>query len=241
MERLIQHPIITKLCGATQFNEVFRLMHETCLQIGGDKFSYHFTPAFGEQTSEDTAIYAEGFPQQWLTLYNDGALRKIDPIPGTIMKVGRIMSWKEAAGKAHLSDPERSFIQEMRDNGLRNGVGFPLWGPNHRNAYAAIGFPENNPSDDDCTMMVEQMVLQAAHQRICELIPISDDPPRLSNREGEILCWVGKGKSNTDIATILDLSPDTVSTYLGRVYTKLGSRDRVGATVRALKLGLINL
>lgn len=241
METLADHPTVQKLCDATQFIEVFRLMHDTCVAIGGDKFSYHFTPAFDSQTSSAARVYATGFPNQWISLYNDGALRKIDPIPDTIMEAGRIMSWSDAIEEANLTEAENAFVTEARKNGLACGIGFPLWGPRHRDAYASIGFPDDELRYDECTLVAEQMVLQAAHQRICELIPIDEDLPRLSRRESEILGWVGKGKSNTDIATILDLSPDTVATYLGRVYTKLGSRDRVGATVRALKLGLINL
>ncbi|MEM7689310.1 MAG: LuxR family transcriptional regulator [Pseudomonadota bacterium] len=241
MEALKDHPIIQKLCDATQFIEVFGLMHETCISIGGDKFSYHFTPAFDSQTSTKARVFARGFSKQWITLYNDGALRKIDPIPDTIMEAGRVMSWSDAIEDAKLTEAEGVFVSEARKNGLKCGVGFPLWGPKQRDAYAAIGFPEESFDADKCTVVAEQMVLQAAHQRICELIPVDDERPRLSARESEILHWVGKGKSNTDIATILGLSPDTVATYLGRAYTKLGSRDRVGATVRALKLGLINL
>lgn len=241
VDTLTNHPIVEKLCNATRFSEVFELMYESCLRIGGNKLSYHFAQPFGNLTGSDTAIHAKGFPPRWVALYNGGALRKIDPIPDTVMKVGRIMSWREAVRQTEVTDEEECLIRQARANGLGQGIGFPLWGPNQRDAYAAIGFSGDDLTDDECLLMVEQMVLQAAHQKICEIIPISEELPTLSKRECEILGWVGRGKSNTDIATILGLSPETIRTYLSRVYTKLGSRDRVGATVRALKLGLIYL
>ena len=52
---------------------------------------------------------------------------------------------------------------------------------------------------------------------------------------------MGRGKSAGDIAAILEISPETVRTYTRRVYDKLQTNDRVTATVRALKLGLIEL
>lgn len=85
------------------------------------------------------------------------------------------------------------------------------------------------------------MLLQAGHQKICELVADISPIPKLSKREEEILAWVARGKSNKDIATILDISPETVATYLQRVFSKVGSRNRIGASIRALRLGLIRI
>ena len=63
--------------------------------------------------------------------------------------------------------------------------------------------------------------------------------PELSEREREVLEWIAQGKSFSVIADILDISHDTVKTYAKRIYAKLGTSDRVGAVVKALKLGLV--
>ena len=64
---------------------------------------------------------------------------------------------------------------------------------------------------------------------------------RLSERETEILTWVAKGKSNTDIGAILQISPHTVGTYLRRILSKLDVSSRTTAAVRAAQLGLLPL
>ena len=61
----------------------------------------------------------------------------------------------------------------------------------------------------------------------------------LSRRETEILTWVARGKSNTDIGVILHISPHTVSTHLKRILTKLDVGSRTTAAVRAAQLGLL--
>ena len=63
----------------------------------------------------------------------------------------------------------------------------------------------------------------------------------LSEREREVLTWLSKGKSNNDVATILNISSDTVATYKRRIYSKLGSNDRIAVTIKALRLGLIRV
>src|ERR1700694_4663276 len=55
----------------------------------------------------------------------------------------------------------------------------------------------------------------------------------LTIREGEVLSWLSKGKTNRDIAQILGLSPRTVDKHLEAIYAKLGSENRTPAAAIA--------
>jgi DNA-binding NarL/FixJ family response regulator len=57
----------------------------------------------------------------------------------------------------------------------------------------------------------------------------------LTAREGEVLSWLSKGKSNRDIADILGLSPRTVDKHLEQIYAKLGVENRTAAAAIAVK------
>jgi DNA-binding NarL/FixJ family response regulator len=61
----------------------------------------------------------------------------------------------------------------------------------------------------------------------------------LTPREAEVLALVGRGLSNTEIATALFLGETTVKTHLGRALDKLGLRDRNRAIAFAYSSGLI--
>jgi DNA-binding response OmpR family regulator/DNA-binding CsgD family transcriptional regulator len=55
----------------------------------------------------------------------------------------------------------------------------------------------------------------------------------LTSREGEVLAWLSKGKTNRDIAQILGLSPRTVDKHLEQIYAKLGVENRTAAAAIA--------
>jgi len=62
--------------------------------------------------------------------------------------------------------------------------------------------------------------------------------PSLTERERQILQLIARGKSNTDIARELSLSPKTVYNYVSNILSKLQVADRAQAIIRAREAGV---
>jgi DNA-binding CsgD family transcriptional regulator len=62
----------------------------------------------------------------------------------------------------------------------------------------------------------------------------------LSPRELEVVRLVAKGFSNKAIATVLDISPWTVSTYLRRIFSKMDVGSRAEMIMKALQEKALN-
>ncbi|WP_299176514.1 response regulator transcription factor [uncultured Neptuniibacter sp.] len=63
------------------------------------------------------------------------------------------------------------------------------------------------------------------------------DKLAVTERESEVLHWVANGKTNREIAEILEMSPRTVNKHLEQIFPKLGVENRTaaaGIAIRAL-------
>ena len=63
----------------------------------------------------------------------------------------------------------------------------------------------------------------------------------LTAREREVLALIGRGKTNTEIASALFVGEGTVKTHVNHVFAKLGLRDRAAAVIFALDHNLTGL
>lgn len=61
----------------------------------------------------------------------------------------------------------------------------------------------------------------------------------LTTRERDVLAAIGSGMSNTEIAAALSISELTVKSHVGRIFAKLGLRDRAAAIVYAFDRGIV--
>lgn len=67
------------------------------------------------------------------------------------------------------------------------------------------------------------------------------DLPKLTPREGEILQYVAKGFSFTEVAKLLNVSSHTVTHHIKNIYKKLAVCSRAEAVYEAMQLGLVRL
>lgn len=78
-----------------------------------------------------------------------------------------------------------------------------------------------------------------------ETVPEPEVLARLLNitaREADVLYWIVLGKTNPEIAGVLDMSPRTVNKHLEHIFTKLGVETRTAAATVALnrsRLGVV--
>lgn len=181
-----------------------------------------------------------GFSPAVVEAYLKSDYEHIDIVPRMALAQGRPLRWREVWGSVELNEEERKYLTLMQAIELGDGYSLPCYGPGGRNGYVGIGRMTEDAQQDEGALREMHLSAQAAHLRIIEFTatePVRGKP--LSGREREILDWVARGKSNSVIAEILNISAGTVDTYLRRIYEKLGVSDRTSAAVRGIGMGLI--
>ena len=89
-----------------------------------------------------------------------------------------------------------------------------------------------SPSGSQSLMRIEHRLVQQGPKALLAL--------GLTARETEVLYWITEGKTNPEIAIILDASPDTVKKHATNLYAKLGVPTRTSAARCALSVLLAN-
>ncbi|MBO9574492.1 MAG: autoinducer binding domain-containing protein [Sphingobium sp.] len=187
-----------------------------------------------------TVPLQHGFSREEVETYLSFDFQRLDIVPRQTIAAGVPVRWNEVWSTTQTTPEERHFWDAVRAVGFSDGFSLPCYGPANRNAVVSIGHMTGKTEPEPALLSMLHFAAQAAHLRICALF--ADDVARdrqLSSREKEILDWVARGKSNTVIAEILEISPGTVDTYMRRIYEKLDVSDRTSAAVKGVGMGLI--
>jgi DNA-binding NarL/FixJ family response regulator len=75
----------------------------------------------------------------------------------------------------------------------------------------------------------ERLVAAVLDERLIPAAESESLPDNLTPREAEVLKLIAAGRSNTEIAESLVVSPATVKTHVNRIFYKTGARDRAQA------------
>lgn len=212
------------------------------VDLGISAGAYHMTPPFHSQVSKKTVFAHFGMSASAIQKYLDPAVFEIDPVPDYVMTAGRTMSLSRIISTIKVPPIIYEFVEIAASFGFVDGICMPLFGPNSRNSYAFLLLKDNNKLNDINFVKLIFERHESYHTKICILI-VRDQQKniKLSEREREVILWIARGKSNQDIATILDISSGTVDTYIRRLYSKLGVNDRVSAVIESIGRGLFHL
>jgi DNA-binding CsgD family transcriptional regulator len=142
----------------------------------------------------------------WFEQYFPNGSSRIDQLPGELE--GWIKRQAVRAGRGQtLAAPPTPLIVESEDTRL------------------AVRLIPDSPND---LLILEEERTKVDHAALQRL--------GLTPREAEVLHWVGEGKTNPEIGTILRARPRTVAKHLEKIFTKLGVETRGAAAARARAL-----
>lgn len=160
---------------------------------------------------------------------------------------GRHLMAFSAAGKVHWATPQATRLVEQpgmpAQASAMIGARVGAW-LSQRGSASRIGESFAVPLGSTLTVQLVCLGMIAPDEHLFRLIAEGETNQEavlrrhfaLTARESEVLLWIARGKSNRDIAEVLDLSPRTVNKHLEQIYTKLGVENRATAAVKAMQV-----
>jgi len=229
--------VATRISQSKRGEDVWDIMSEVCQKTGTKGACCRCFPS--NASADQTVFFSktDNFNED-LESALQNAPGYLDAFLNAAVKSPKPFRWSDVN---EILDSKSPQLASYRRNiaALGDGVVVPVFGPLFRNGYFCFhGEPGREYDDREILMM--HSVSQTAYLKLLDLMYREEEEGRsLSNRELEIINLIARGQSNQTVAEGLDVSINTINTYMKRIFEKLDVSDRVSAVMRAYALGYI--
>jgi LuxR family quorum sensing-dependent transcriptional regulator len=182
-------------------------------------------------------------PQEFIERYKENNYLARDPIVAELRHSVIPFTWKEVMERRKLSRTEQNIMDEARDFGMNEGLIVPIVTLSGSvSVFSPCGDEPNLSQRARSALEIIGIYSQQALKRA--LIRNQRDEAAhtpLTPREREIMQWVAVGKSDDEIAGILNIGAATVTSHVENAKRKLDAFRRTYAVVQAIRFGEISL
>jgi DNA-binding CsgD family transcriptional regulator len=146
-----------------------------------------------------------------------------------------------------VCNPQDGLDKLLEESELKNLILHGVWGAD-ADVSGYFCFSRTSLPQDPRSVRILEVLIPIIYVTFLRVLSsdarTDDDGLRVNNlvtrREVEILGWIKEGKTTSDIAGILSLSPFTVKNHVQNILKKLGARSRSHAVAQAISLGLLH-
>lgn len=205
-----------------------------------DLASYHHFPAVGALDHKTLGnFHGYNLPETVTDFYKTYDMQRPDPVIVSIFEKGRFVWLSDLLGESSELEPHQILIAENAMRATGDALCIPLYGPRNRRGYMFLSGGDLKKENGEYLPYQVQALAQIFHARFCLMIQNIQRQINLTKRETQVLELLTYGKTNQDIAEILDISVSTVSGYVKKIFLKLDVSDRVSASMRAQSMKVV--
>jgi len=142
-----------------------------------------------------------------------------------------------------LTRMDRAVLDAAAKQGLGDGFTVPAHVPGEVNgscSFATAGGRRLQSEHLATAQLVGAFAFEAARRLVKRDHQKQGDPARFSDRERDCLIWIARGKSDSEIATILGISAETVHQYVKQARANYDAVSRSQLVAHALFSGTIS-
>lgn len=227
---------ITRIQEVKTTDELLTVMQRTLSRFGITYFTlYEFTGS-----TEKGAL--GNYPDDWGLRHAERRYEYRDPVARRLFEERKGFFWDEKSlrEQGRLNPKKSTVYYEGADFGLKEGYAHLI--PDIRGYAALTSFCSDRVNREPKMLTAMHLVsiyLYGKYKELTAPQPMAD-VPYLTPRQRECLQWVAAGKSDWDIAAIMNIGQATVHSHIEAAKRSLGVPTRVQAVVKASHFGLID-
>ncbi|HEX8215061.1 MAG TPA: LuxR family transcriptional regulator [Allosphingosinicella sp.] len=221
--------------------ELGSVLTEITKELGFTHFavSRHADPL----SSFEPPIRIHNYPKEWERYYDRQQMGRTDPVHRACQTTAVGFAWSQLPKMIPLTRRDRRLLDAAAKQGLGEGLTVPAHVPGEIIGSCSFATTRKRPLRAEqlaTAQLVGSFAFEAARRLANRAHQKLNDPARVSNRERDCLMWVARGKSDTEIATILGISPETVHQYVKQARANYDAVNRSQLVVQALFSGTIS-
>jgi LuxR family transcriptional activator of conjugal transfer of Ti plasmids len=184
------------------------------------------------------------YPKSWTSRYFDLHYERLDPVVQRARLDHDLFGWTSGVAVPQGTKEQRRFFEEAASFGIQGGVTIPI-----RGGFGGIA--AFTLASDDRGLRPERLIAHSkdvlhlvglyfhAHlaARQSRQAPLAD--PVLSPRERQCIAWSARGKTASDTAVLMGISPRTVTFHLENARRKLDAASIAQCVAEALRRRLL--
>lgn len=227
--------IVKDIQNASNIQALLETGVKNAFRIGFTKMSYHLLPPCGNFYGQLLSNYfSYNIPEKILRHYDNVYSKKFDPLIQYVTETGTPVWLSEAIESPYFKTTQHDIIMQQFLVLLGNGLAIPLYGPRLKPGYIYLGARDMCEAPDELTKWIATSIASIFHTRYCKLTNDMAQKINLTLREMEVLDALIMGKTNPEIALMLNISKHTVNGYTKNLFMKFGTTDRVSTVMKAL-------
>ncbi|MDB5492617.1 MAG: hypothetical protein JWO78_2466 [Micavibrio sp.] len=181
---------------------------------------------------------ATSYPDDWMKFYKEKNYAELDPVTQTVLSSRKPFFWSDVVDDPGIAQSSLRLMREAEDSGVTDGISISLCGQG--NELVGIGLARKSALKENHYSVLSGAYLLSVYFHETYRAMLSKPLKiKLTARETEILSWAAEGKTDDDIAAILNISQNTVRFHWKKVFTKLEAHGRIYAITKAIRLNLI--
>lgn len=195
------------------------------------------------RSSSEPAIRIHNYPDEWERYYDRHHLGRTDPVHRACQTTAVGFAWSQLPRMIPLTLRDHRLLEAAAKQGLAAGYTVPAHVPGEVNGSCSFATGQGKFLQAESlatAQLVGTFAFEAARRLAKHEHQKLQDPARFSDRERDCLIWVARGKSDSEIATILGISPETVHQYVKQARANYDAVSRSQLVAHALFSGTIS-